>query len=78
MEYKCDGIKVADNIRAERCRKNKTQAEIADFVGVSLKTYIGYEKDATKISGITILLISLAIGCNINDFYLNTISTKCE
>lgn len=78
MNYTVDGITIANNIKAERNRANKTQDDIARQVGISRKTYIKYETDATKINAILLYFISVAIGCDLKCFYLNTKSTKCE
>ncbi len=78
MNYTVNGITIANNIKAERNRANKTQDDIAKEVGISRKTYIKYETDASKISAILLFYISNAIGCELSCFYLNTTSTKCE
>lgn len=72
MNYSVNGKDIANNIRAERNRRNKTQEEIANNIGISLKTYIEYEKDASKIKAIMIYKIALAIGCSLECFYLPT------
>ena len=78
MKYLIDGKEIANNIRAERNRQSKTQKEIANKSGISLKTYIEYEKDASKIKAIVLYNIAVAIGCTVESFYLQNISTKRE
>lgn len=78
MNYLIDGKEIANNIRAERNRYGKTQEEIANHSGISLKTYIEYEKDASKVKAIVLYNIAMAIGCTIESFYLQKASTKRE
>lgn len=78
MNYLIDGKEIANNIRAERNRYGKTQEEIANQSGISLKTYIEYEKDASKVKAIVLYNIAMAIGCTIESFYLQKAFTKRE
>ena len=73
-----NGVDVANNIRAERNRMNITQEEIANKLGISLKTYISYEDNAKSIKATTLYELSLLLGCNIECFYVPCNFTKSE
>ena len=66
---KINGVQVANNIKAERNRAGITIDEVVAKLNISKPTYIGYEKDASKIQ--TSFLIELAdyFDCNINMFF---------
>ena len=64
------GKMIADNIRAERNRKGFTQEQIAEMLGLSTKTYIGYERDAKNIKAGNLYKLATILGCRIDDFFI--------
>lgn len=66
----------ANNIRAERNRKNLTQDEVAKLLGVSRETYCGIEK-GNKMDYVLAYKLALILNCKIDDFYLGLDTTKC-
>lgn len=76
--YTTDGIEIANNIRAERNRKNKTQNEVADAIGMSRKTYIKMEQNASLLKTTALAKIAIFLECTIEHFYMQDKSTKRE
>lgn len=72
------GKAIADNIRAERNRANLSQENVANQLGITLRTYVTYEQNAKNVEATTLILLSKILECDVNDFYLRTKSTKCE
>jgi DNA-binding XRE family transcriptional regulator len=70
MKYTNDSKRIAANIRAERSRAKLSQEEVAAKLGLTRKTYIKYEVDASKIKTGTLVKLADMFGCNINAFYL--------
>lgn len=73
-----NGQIIADNIRAERNRKDLTQEETAKILGITPRTYITYENDAKNIGAFMLGKLANLFGCNVNSFYIGTNFTKCE
>lgn len=65
------GKSIADNIRAERNRSNLSQENVANQLGITLRTYVSYEKNAKNVEATTLILLSKILGCDVNDFYLH-------
>ena len=55
----------AENLRAERARKNISQQELADKTDISRGTIANYESGTTEPSGSTIVKIAKALGISI-------------
>ena len=64
------GKMIADNIRAERNRKGYTQQYVADMLGITTKTYIEYEKDATNFRAGNLYKLADILECKVNDFFI--------
>ena len=73
-----NGKEIANNIRAERNRANLSQEKVAEVLGITLRTYNTYELDAKNIGASTLGKLANLFGCNVNAFYLQQKSTKCE
>ena len=57
-------MKTSISIKSLRCKKLKTQQEIADKLGVSRQTYNGYETNITKCDLDLVFKILEALECN--------------
>lgn len=64
-----DGIKIANNIRAERNRSKISIETIEQELGISRPTYIEYEKNADKVKIGTLLKLARLFKCPINNFF---------
>ena len=65
---------IANNIRAERTRVRMSQDYVASALGISRKTYISYEEDASLIKASTLYKLATILGCSINDFFYSITS----
>lgn len=65
-----DGIKIADNIRAERNRANITIEKIESELNISRPTYVEYEKNAEKIKVGILLKLANLFNCSITSFFV--------
>lgn len=70
-EVNVDAI-VGDNIRQLRVRLNKTQADIAQVLGISAQQYQKYEKGSTKCSIASLLKLAEFYECDISKLLPNT------
>jgi len=70
MRFTTDPKRIAANIRAERSRANLLQKEVADKLGLTSRTYITYEEDASMIKMSVLIKLSEIFGCDISSFYL--------
>ena len=70
MKYTNDPKRIAANIRAERNRANLSQEEVAAKLGLTRRTYLKYETDASKLKTSNIVKLADLFGCDINAFYL--------
>lgn len=70
MKFTNDPKKIAANIRAERSRANLTQEEVAEKIGLTNRTYLTYEEDASSLRIKILLKLSEIFGCDISAFYL--------
>lgn len=68
------GKAIANNLRAERNRVKMTQEDVARKLGITLRTYVSYEEDASKVKATTLYLLSEIYNCNISDFFCKVIS----
>lgn len=78
MKASISGKEISNNIRAERNRNKLTQKEVADRLGITVRTYLKYEEDAENIKATTLYVLSKLFMCNISDFYVSNNFTKCE
>ncbi len=62
---------LASNIRAERNRKNLSQADLADKIGVSESTISLIERSIQTPSIFIVVDIALVLGIDINDLLKN-------
>jgi DNA-binding XRE family transcriptional regulator len=65
-------LNTALSIKSLRCKKLKSQQEIANKIGVARQTYNGYENNILKCDLETVLKILEALECNkteIKDFF---------
>ncbi len=58
-----------NNIKVERAKKNITQAQLADLVGVSRQTINAIELGKYNLSTILALKISKTFGQSVNDIF---------
>jgi transcriptional regulator with XRE-family HTH domain len=70
MKFTNDPKRIAANIRAERSRANLSQEEVAKQLGLTRRTYLTYEEDASLLRIKMLLKLSEMFGCDINAFYL--------
>jgi transcriptional regulator with XRE-family HTH domain len=70
MKFTNDPKRIAANIRAERSRANLTQEEVAEKIGLTNRTYLTYEEDASSLRIKILLKLSEIFGCDISAFYL--------
>ena len=70
MKFTSDPKRIAANIRAERSRANLTQEEVAEKIGLTNRTYLTYEEDASLLRIKILLKLSEIFGCDISAFYL--------
>lgn len=70
MRFTTDPKRIAANIRAERSRANLLQKEVADKLGLTSRTYLTYEEDASMIKMSVLIKLSEIFGCDISSFYL--------
>lgn len=70
MKFTSDPKRIAANIRAERSRANLTQEEVAKKIGLTNRTYLTYEEDASSLRIKILLKLSEIFGCDISAFYL--------
>lgn len=66
---KIDGIRIANNIRAERNRAGITIEQICEKLKISRPTYINYEKDASNVKTAILLQLADMFECSINMFF---------
>jgi transcriptional regulator with XRE-family HTH domain len=70
MKFTNDPKRIAANIRAERSRANLTQEEVAEKIGLTNRTYLTYEANASTVRVNTLIKLSEIFGCDISAFYL--------
>lgn len=70
MKFTNDPKRIAANIRAERSRANLSQEEVAEKLGLTRRTYLTYEEDASSLRIGKLLKLAELFGCDINAFYL--------
>lgn len=61
-------MKTSISIKSLRCKKLKTQQEIADKMGVSRQTYNGYESNVMNCDLDLVLRILDALDCNKTEY----------
>lgn len=65
------GKVIASNIRAERNRCKMSQNEVCEILGITNRTYIDYEEDASRIRVSTLAKLSEIFNCKIDAFFMN-------
>jgi len=70
MKYTNDSKRIAANIRAERSRTKLSQEEVAAKLGLTRRTYLKYEEDASIVKTGTLVRLADMFGCDIDAFYL--------
>lgn len=70
MKFTNDPKRIAANIRAERSRVNLSQEEVAKKLGLTRRTYLTYEEDASLLRIEKLVTLAELFGCDINAFYL--------
>lgn len=61
---------IANNLRAERNRKGLSQEETAEVLGITRRTYIKYEEDASVVSIKQLAVLSETFGCSMDAFFI--------
>ena len=64
-----NGVQIANNIKAERNRAGITIDDVCLNLKISRPTYIGYEKDASKVQTSMLINLSKLFDCNIDMFF---------
>ena len=62
-------MSIGDNLRVIRNRKNISQQEVADFLGVDRKTYVNWESSAADIKSSYIPKLAEFLHVEINDLF---------
>ena len=62
-------MSIADNLRKIRNRKNVSQQEIADFLGIDRKTYMNWEAGIADIKSSYIPKLAEFLHVEINDLF---------
>lgn len=70
MKFTNDPKRIAANIKAERNRANLSQEDVATGLGLSRRTYVIFEKDASTIRLTYLMRLADMFGCEVNAFYL--------
>lgn len=71
-------LQVSRNIKSCREKFGKTQEMVAESLGITKKTYLNIENNPMNYSINKLNLIANAIGCNIDEFFLQNSFTKSE
>ena len=62
-------MSIGDNLRVIRNKKNISQQEIADFLGIDRKTYVSWEAGVADIKGSYIPKLAEFLHIEINDLF---------
>lgn len=73
-----DELQISRNIKACREKKGKTQEDIASILKITKQTYLNIENNPTSYSINKLNNVAIAIGCNIDEFFLKSDFTKSE
>lgn len=65
-------------LKSLRLRKNLTQTEISDMLGISQSAYYQYESGKQKVPYNTAMKISEILSVDINDIFLPATFTICH
>lgn len=71
-------LQVSRNIKACREKVGKTQEMLANQLNISKQTYLSIENNPMKYSIYKLITVADAIGCNINEFFLQEKFTQSE
>ena len=63
-------IQISRNIKSCREKYGKTQENVAKILGITKQTYLSMENNPLNYSINKLNSIALAIGCNIDEFFL--------
>lgn len=55
-----------NNIEAERARNRLTQKQVAEKLGVSMRTYCNWIKEETDIPGVALIKLSRMFGADVS------------
>jgi transcriptional regulator with XRE-family HTH domain len=62
-------MSIGDNLRVLRTKKNISQQEIADFLGIDRKTYLSWEAGTVEIKSSYIPKLAKYLQVEINDLF---------
>ena len=62
-------MSIGNNLKVIRNKKNISQQEVADFLGVDRKTYVGWEAGAVEIKSSYIPKLAEFLQVEINDLF---------
>ena len=65
-----DELQVSRNIKSCREKYGKTQQDIAETLNITKQTYLSIENNPMNQSINRLNSVAIAIGCNIDDFFL--------
>ena len=58
-------------IKSFRALADLTQAEMAEKLGIAVKSYIKYEKDPFSVPVAKLVPVAELLGCSISDFFVD-------
>lgn len=62
-------MSIGKNLKVIRSKKNLSQQEIADFVGVDRKTYVSWEAETADVKSVYIPKLAEILHVDINDLF---------
>lgn len=71
-------LQISRNIKSCREKYGKTQENVAEILNITKQTYLKIENNPMTYSINKLNEIANAIGCNIDDFFLQSKFTKSE
>lgn len=63
-------LQISRNIKACREKHGKTQEDMAELLNITKQTYLNMENNPLNYSINKLNSIAIAIGCNIDEFFL--------
>ena len=67
-----DKIQLGKNLKAERCRNNKTMKDISEYLNMTLQGYRNYETGIRIINAIDLEKLAILYNIDINNFYFRS------
>lgn len=64
-----DKIQLGKNLKAERCRCDKTLKDISEYLNMTLQGYYNYETGESVINAIDLEKLAILYNIDINNFY---------